>query len=103
MIENFKILEKNDNYHFNLIARNGEIIGTSEIYESKQGCENGIKSVIKHSQDINNFEIKIATNGEHYFILKAANNETILVSERYETLQGCEKGIASVMNNAKSN
>ena len=31
-----------------------------------------------------------------YFILKANNNETILVSELYNTKQGAEKGIKAI-------
>ena len=42
----FKIRKsKNDQYYFNLHAKNGEIIATSESYVSKQGCEKGIESV----------------------------------------------------------
>ena len=32
-------------YYFNLIAGNSEIIATSEMYESKQGCKKGIAAV----------------------------------------------------------
>ena len=35
----------NDKYYFNLKASNGQIIGTSEMYESSSGRENGIESV----------------------------------------------------------
>ena len=31
-----------------------------------------------------------------YFVLKAPNNETIAVSEAYESKQGCENGIEAV-------
>ena len=34
---------------FRLRARNGEIIGVSEPYNSKQSCKNGINSVIRNS------------------------------------------------------
>ena len=34
---------------FRLRARNGEIIGASEPYKSKQSCKNGINSVIRNS------------------------------------------------------
>ena len=34
---------------FNLKARNGEIIGTSEIYTSLDACKNGIASVQKNA------------------------------------------------------
>ena len=36
---------------FNLTASNGQIIGTSEMYESEAACENGIESVKKNAPD----------------------------------------------------
>ena len=36
---------KNAKYYFNLKAANGQIIGTSELYEAASGMENGITSV----------------------------------------------------------
>ena len=35
----------NDKYYFNLHAANAQVIATSEMYESKDGCKNGIQSV----------------------------------------------------------
>ena len=32
-------------YHFNLAAANGQVIATSETYESKESALNGIESV----------------------------------------------------------
>jgi uncharacterized protein len=37
--------DKAGKYRFNLIAANGEIIASSEAYESKDSCKNGIQSV----------------------------------------------------------
>ena len=46
----FKRLEaKNRKHYFNLTADNGEIIGTSEMYESVFSMENGIDSVKKNA------------------------------------------------------
>jgi len=38
-------------FHFNLKAGNGEIIATSEMYESKASAKNGIESVKKNASD----------------------------------------------------
>ena len=38
-------------FHFNLVAGNGQVIATSETYESKGACENGIESVRKNAPD----------------------------------------------------
>ena len=42
---------KNGQFHFNLKAGNGEIIATSEMYESKASAKNGIESVKKNAAD----------------------------------------------------
>ena len=36
-------------YHFNLQASNGQVIATSEAYESKHSALNGIESVRKNA------------------------------------------------------
>jgi uncharacterized protein YegP (UPF0339 family) len=36
-------------FHFNLIATNGQVIATSEAYESKRAALNGIESVKKNA------------------------------------------------------
>ena len=40
---------KNGKWYFNLKAGNGQIIGTSEMYESEKAMENGIASVGKNA------------------------------------------------------
>lgn len=42
---------KDDQYYFVLKARNGEIIGTSEMYRQRAGMENGIHSVMENGPD----------------------------------------------------
>jgi uncharacterized protein len=42
---------KSGQFHFNLKAGNGEIIATSEMYESKASAKNGIESVKKNAAD----------------------------------------------------
>lgn len=42
---------KNGKHYFNLKAANGQVIGTSEMYENTSGMENGIESVKKNAPD----------------------------------------------------
>lgn len=42
---------KNGKPYFNIKATNGQIIGTSEMYESTSGRDNGIASVVKNAPD----------------------------------------------------
>lgn len=41
----------NDKHYFNLKASNGQVIGTSEMYESNAAMENGIASVKRNAPD----------------------------------------------------
>ncbi|MFM6993728.1 MAG: YegP family protein [Sediminibacterium sp.] len=46
----FEIRKSRTNkYYFVLIARNGEIICTSEMYEAKDSCIKGIKAIKRYS------------------------------------------------------
>jgi len=91
----------NGEYQFKLTASNGEIILVSEGYKTKTSCENGIKSVVKHSQLDSNFIRKTSSNGLFYFNLIATNGQTIGTSELYASEAGRESGIYSVKINAK--
>jgi uncharacterized protein YegP (UPF0339 family) len=44
-----RLTSKNDKYYFNLKAGNGEIIGTSEMYESTESRDGGIDAVKRNA------------------------------------------------------
>lgn len=46
-----KSTTKNGKFMFNLKATNGQVIGTSETYESEKSRDNGIASVIKNAPE----------------------------------------------------
>lgn len=100
---------------FNLKAGNGQVIATSEIYNSMAACKNGIESVRKNApiapiedQTVEGFatltnpkfEVYVDKRGEFRFRLKARNGEIIAVGESYKSLDSCLNGIASVKSNA---
>jgi uncharacterized protein len=91
---------KNGEYYFNLLAGNGEIILTSEMYKAKASAKNGIESVKRNSQLDERFERKETKGRKPFFTLKARNHEVIGRSETYETSKSRDNGIASVKNNA---
>jgi uncharacterized protein YegP (UPF0339 family) len=45
------------------------------------------------------YELKTSTNGQFFFNLKAANNETIVSSEQYKSKDSAKNGIAAVQKN----
>ena len=113
----YSIAKTNAGYHFNLVAVNNEIIATSEVYNTKDACMNGINSVKKNApiasiedQTVENFKVESNPKfevykdkaGEFRFRLKAANGEIIAVSEGYVAMAGCMNGIESVKKNAAS-
>lgn len=90
----------NGEFQFNLKAGNGEPILTSEGYNTKQGCSNGIESVRKNAPDDNRYDRKTASNGQYYFNLTASNGQVIGTSERYTSSSSRDNGIESVKKNA---
>ncbi len=90
----------NNEYQFNLKAKNGEIILSSEGYTTKANCLNGIESVKKNAANENNFERKTAKNEKFYFNLKATNGQIIGTSQMYASESGRDNGIKSVTVNA---
>lgn len=100
---------------FNLKAGNGQVIATSEIYNSMAACKNGIESVRKNApiapiedQTVEGFatltnpkfEVYVDKRGEYRFRLKARNGEIIAVGESYKALDSCLGGIESIKSNA---
>ncbi|MBQ6841593.1 MAG: YegP family protein [Firmicutes bacterium] len=111
----FVIRQVNTGIKFDLKAGNGEVIATSEVYESDKACRKGIESVAKNApiakledqtkegfEKVTNpkFEVYTDKAGELRFRLKARNGEIIATSEGYKTRRGCLNGIDSVRRNA---
>ena len=100
---------------FDLRAGNGEVIATSEVYNSRKSCLSGIKSVAKNApaarvedQTVEGFskekhpkfEVYRDQAGEFRFRLKATNGQIIAVGEGYKTKASCLNGIESIKKNA---
>lgn len=111
----FVMRKTNTGIKFDLKARNGEVIATSEVYASETACRNGIASVAKNApiaavenQTVEGyavekhpkFEVYTDKSGEFRFRLKATNGQIIAVSEGYKAIASCLNGVASVKENA---
>lgn len=44
-----KKTSNNGKFHFNLKSGNGQVVGSSEMYEAEAGRDNGIESVMKNA------------------------------------------------------
>jgi len=111
----FVVKKVNTGIKFNLLATNGQVIATSEVYTTAAACKNGIASVAKNAHAANvedqtvegytavahpKFEIYTDKAGEFRFRLKATNGQVIAVSEGYKTHASCVNGVESVKKNA---
>ena len=111
----FVIKSSDAGCRFNLVAGNGQVIGTSQIYKSVDACKNGIESVKTNASAAGiedqtkegfkklvnpKFEVYKDKGGEFRFRLTAKNGQYILASEGYTQLTGCMNGIESIKANA---
>ncbi|MGN0700291.1 MAG: YegP family protein [Oscillospiraceae bacterium] len=105
---------KSGGFVFNLKAGNGEVIATSETYNSLEACKNGVKSVITNAPEAAledqtvegfateknpKFEMYTDKAGEFRFRLKAKNGQIIATGEGYKAKAGCKNGIESIRKN----
>ena len=105
---------KNGGFMFNLLANNGEVIATSEVYTQKPKCKVGIASVQKNcNAEIENqtekgyvelsrpkYQVYKDKRGEFRFRLIATNGRIIAVGEGYKAMKSCLNGIESIRKNA---
>jgi uncharacterized protein YegP (UPF0339 family) len=95
------VLEWSGNqYKFELIADDKEILLTSQRYMTEVSARDGIRSAQINSRFDSNYERKHASEGQlFYFVLKASNGEPIGTSGMYTTPTARENGIRSCMTN----
>ncbi len=105
---------KSEQYVFNLLAGNNQVICTSETYKALDSAKNGIASVksncgsavedqtVEGYEALKNPKYELYTDkaGEFRFRLKAANGQIIAVSEGYKAKKGALNGIDSIQRNA---
>ena len=104
-------------YHFNLIANNGEVILSSQMYMARKGALKGIRSITKNapkapvedqtakdfeSLGIPKFVISKGKDNKFRFSLIANNGKAIGISQGYSRIASAKAGIKSAKTNAKS-
>ena len=94
---------KNGKHFFNLLAANGEIVLTSQLYASSAGARKGIASVRSNSGATDRYERRQGKSGKSHFVLKSGNHRVIGTSQTYSSKAKMEKGINAVVKNGKAN
>ena len=100
---------------FNLLATNGQVVATSEVYNKKDSLRRGIASVQANAPVAGvedqtaekparlpnpKFEVYADKGGKFRFRLKAKNGQIIAVGEAYESKKAVLAGVAAVKKNA---
>lgn len=98
-------------WYFNLVAGNGEPVGTSQLYSTKSNAERGARTVrslvrlfgqqaqTQAAPSRERFELFKGEDNQSYFRLRASNGEIMLSSEGYTAKSSAQKGLASVQAN----
>jgi uncharacterized protein len=95
-------LTTDERFHFNLTARNGQVILTSQTYTTKAAALQGISSVQTNSPHDEMYSRYPSTNDQYYFNLKANNGQVIGTSEMYNSVDARDNGIESVRQNGQT-
>ena len=110
----FLLCRVSSGFKFNLLAANGQVIATSEVYGSAAACRKGAESVRSCAatapvEDLTEpgakvphpkFQLYQDKAGRYRFRLRSRNGKIIAASEGYATRSGCENGIQSLRDNA---
>ena len=83
-------------FRFNVFARNGQIVLSSETYMIEASAFNGAFAVQSEGQNAASYAIHTSVNGGYYFTLSALNGEIIGVSQQYSTKAAASSAISSL-------
>lgn len=112
----YKVRIINNGFKFDLVAANGELLATSEVYSTLDSCKNGIVTVRKNAdaciedqtedkfESVKNpkYEMYKDRNEEYRFKLKSANGQIIMVSQGYSNKNDCLSAIEKIKKSADS-
>lgn len=111
----FQVKAAGKGFAFNLLATNGQVIASSEVYNKMDSLKKGVASVQANAPAAGvedqtaegfaklpnpKFEVYADKAGKFRFRLKAKNGQIIAVGEAYETKKAALAGVASVKKNA---
>lgn len=113
----YKVKKMKTGYSFDLVADNGEVLATSEVYATIDSCANGIETVKKNSwalvedqtieafKSIKNpkYEIYCDRMGEFRFRLKSMNGQILIASGGFKDKEECLVTIERIKASGESN
>ncbi|MBA3243303.1 MAG: YegP family protein, partial [Acidobacteria bacterium] len=85
-------------FRFNVHAKNGAIVLSSEHYTTESAAFNGAFAVQAEGQSAANYSLKENASGGFYFTLSAQNGQIIGVSQQYTTRASATSAISSLQS-----
>lgn len=87
--------ETSGQWHFNLVAGNGNILLASEAYETRLGALSGMLSVLDNGGFADRYEAIKGADGKYHLNLRSLNNEIIATTQSYATKSSATRAIGS--------
>ena len=94
--------EGNNQYYFQFLRDDGQVILNSEGYTTEAARDNGVQSVINNSGNPDRYEIHTNDGGGFYFTLKAANNQEIGRSVTFRNADSRDSAVTLMQGEAGS-
>ncbi len=89
-------------FRFNVFAKNGQIILSSEQYTTDAAAFNGAFAVQTEGQSASAYTLKENTSGGFYFNVKAQNGEIVGTSQQYTTKAAAQSAMISLQSLLKT-
>ena len=96
------VLGASGQFRFNVFAKNGKIVLSSEQYTTEAAAFNGAYAVQTEGQNASAYTLKQNSAGGFYFTVKAQNGEVVGTSEQYTTKAAATDAMASLQSLLKS-
>jgi uncharacterized protein YegP (UPF0339 family) len=89
-------------FRFNVFAKNGQIILSSEQYTTEAAAFNGAFAVQTEGQNASAYTLKENVSGGFYFTVKAQNGEIVGTSQQYTTKAAAQSAMTSLQSLLKT-
>ena len=83
-------------YHFKLFGRDGKEVATSQGFQHKDGCMEGVRAVKENARSAENFQKKKLDGDKQAFVLRMPNRTVVLEGGPYDTAEACDQAMAEV-------
>lgn len=90
----YEIFQESGGFKYRIVASNGQILATSEVYTKATGAKDGIKT-LKSNLDSLMFHVETDKHRKSQFMATTPQNKTLVTSANYSTKKSAESAIDS--------